>query len=443
MRIGIVPTLNPSSGGTYQYSLTMMRVLDELKRSGWGDEVVVFVADVHHPTITALGSGWAVRPLCPPRPKLLDLLGRIVGEGPHREAWRWLRRQLQEKAQRRSLPNPDLVRFQSEISDWFRGLGIELMLYPTPNVLSFETKIPYVMAIHDLQHRLHPEFPEVSAKGELERREYMFRNGCRYATLLLADSEAGREDILKFYGTYGVTQDRVKILPFLLPCYLAVNVSEKERERVRTIYDLPERYLFYPAQFWPHKNHARIVQALSSLKQAYHLEIPMVFCGSQTNGIREETLREVISLSHRLGLKNQVCYLDYVPDEDMSGLYAEATALVMPTFFGPTNIPVLEAWAFGCPVITSDIHGIREQVADAAILVDPHSVESIADAIYRVWTDGSLRRDLADRGRQRLASYTPEDYRKRLRGILEEARARRRVRSENRGATQNLSQEAS
>jgi glycosyltransferase involved in cell wall biosynthesis len=65
--------------------------------------------------------------------------------------------------------------------------------------------------------------------------------------------------------------------------------------------------------------------------------------------------REVMSLSCQLGLEKEIHYLGYVPNEDMSGIYAEAVALVMPTFFGATNIPILEAWAFGCPVLTSDI----------------------------------------------------------------------------------------
>jgi glycosyltransferase involved in cell wall biosynthesis len=131
-----------------------------------------------------------------------------------------------------------------------------------------------------------------------------------------------------------------------------------------------------------------------------------------------------MSLSRQLGVDNEVHYLGYVPDEDMAGLYAESTALVMPTFFGPTNIPPLEAWAFSCPVLTSDIRGIREQAGEAAILVDPRSVEAIADGIYRLWMDESLRFNLAVRGRQRLSTYTPDDYRRRLREILEEAKAR-------------------
>ena len=427
MRIGIVPVLSGFGGGVYQYSFTMLRALDEWKGAACEDDFVVFTHQMHHPAIVPLnGHGWTVQPLHPPSVKrqALNMLRRIVGEGRHREAWRWLRWWLQGKLSR---PDPDAVRFRPDMSRWLHRCGVELMIYPDRSSLSFETGIPYVMTIHDLQHRLQPEFPEVSANGEWERREYIFRNGIRYATLLLADSEVGKEDILNFYGPYGVTPDRVKVLPFLPTCYLAVNVSESERQRVRMTYHLPERYLFYPAQFWPHKNHARIVQALGLLKQANRIKIPIVFCGSNMEGIQRRTFREVMSLSHQLGVEDQVHYLGYVPDEDMSGLYAGAVALVMPTFFGPTNIPVLEAWALGCPVLTSHIRGIQEQSGDAAVLVDPRSVEAIADGIYRLWTDENLRPALADRGRHRLSAYTPGDYRRRLIEILGEAKTRVRL----------------
>jgi glycosyltransferase involved in cell wall biosynthesis len=160
----------------------------------------------------------------------------------------------------------------------------------------------------------------------------------------------------------------------------------------------------------------------------HQLKIPVVFCGSYDGEIRESTFREVMRFSSQLGLEGEIRYLGYAPDEDMSGLYAGAAALVMPTFFGPTNIPVLEAWAFGCPVLTSDIRGIREQVGDAALLVDPTSVQAIADGIHQLWTDRELGRTLSDLGRQRLSAYTPEDYLRRLIEILEEGKER--VRSE-------------
>ncbi len=426
MRVGIVPNLSHLAGGIYQYSLTMLRALRELEREGQKDEFVVFAHETCHSGVIALnGRGWAVQPLESSASRRLakNALRRAVGEVGLLETWRSLRYLVEGRA---SLPDPDAVRSRPDMTRWFRRFGIELMLYPAPSTLSFEAGIPYVMAIHDLQHRLQPEFPEVSANGEGEWREYLFRNAARHATLLLADSEVGKEDILSCYGSYGLTSDRVKILPFLPACHPAGEVPGTERQRVRMSHRLPEQYLFYPAQFWPHKNHARIVRALELLRRSHRLEVPIAFCGSATGKIARRIFREIMELSHRLGVESQIHHLGYVSDDDMPGLYAGAVALVIPTFFGPTNIPVLEAWAFGCPVMTSDIRGIRHQSGEAALLVDPRSVEAIAEGIHRLWTDEDLRRALADRGRQRLATYTPDDYRQRLLKILEEAGSRAR-----------------
>ncbi len=436
MRIGVVPVAK--TGGVYQYSITMVRALEELAANEGSDEFLAFVEEMGHPYAMGLRTrGWATRSIDPPlqgrrnwKRQILSRAGQTMGEGRLRDGWRWMKRRVgrapgQNKA---NLPDPEAVRYRPEAGRWFHQCGVELMLYPSPRALAFEARIPYIMAIHDLQHRLHPEFPEVAANGEWEWREYLFRNGARCGTLLLADSEVGKEDIVDCYSAYGVTPDRVKILPFLPAPYLAVDPPEGERLRLRTTYRLPERYIFYPAQFWPHKNHAGIVRALWLLKQ-HHLRIPVAFCGSYAGEIRYRTFRDVMALARQLGIENQLHYLGYVPDEDMSTLYAGADALVMPTFFGPTNIPVLEAWALGCPAITSDIRGIREHAGDAAILVDPHSAEAIANGIHRLWTDVKLRGTLAERGKQRLAAYTPEHYSRRLAAILDEAKDR--VRSES------------
>ena len=110
----------------------------------------------------------------------------------------------------------------------------------------------------------------------------------------------------------------------------------------------------------------------------------------------------------------------------MAGLYRAAEALVFPTFFGPTNIPVVEAWSVGCPVLTSDIRGVREHAGDAAVLVDPSSVDALAAGLRRLWTEPDFRAGLVARGHARLAAYNVDDFRRRLAGILEEAKARLR-----------------
>lgn len=421
MRIGIVPGLNASDGGIFQYSFTMLQALNN--RQMRRDSFILFADKMRNPAVVALrNEGWIVKPLVPVtvRRRFVSLAERVVGPRP-REAALKLASLLLHRNQGTGA-DPNKIKFNYELEQWFLSNGIDLMLYPISSSLSFETRIPYVMAVHDLQHRLQPEFPEVSANGERESREYLFRNGVRNATLLLAESETGKEDILKFYGPYGATPDRIKILPLLPSSTLVPQITESEQWRIRAKYCLPDHYLFYPAQFWPHKNHVRIVKALGLLQQRYGLKIPIVFCGSHSGAIREQVFNEVRAVSAHFDLTEQIHYLGYVPDADISGLYIGATALIMPTFFGPSNIPVLEAWQLNCPALTSDIRGIREQSGDAAILVDPRSVEQIADGINRLWTDEDLRRTLVDRGQRRLRTFTPDDFKSRLMQILEEAK---------------------
>jgi len=253
MRIGILPTTDASFGGIYQYSQTMLHALDQWRRGG-EDRFVLFASEPTSPAVSALATaGWTIEPVQRPTTpsQLANMLRRLAGEGPHRRAWRRLRSDMAgSSAQQQAVPlDPDKVQSRPAFGEWITDCGVELMIYPGPTSLSFEAGVPYIMAIHDLQHRLQPEFQEVSADGEWERREYRYRNGTRHATLLLADSEVGKEDILNFYGPYGITADQVKVLPFLPASYLASDVSQSERQRVRGMYPLPERYLFYPAQF--------------------------------------------------------------------------------------------------------------------------------------------------------------------------------------------------
>lgn len=422
MRIGILLGLEPADGGIYQYSLTMLEALRECKQSFPADEFVTFSNGSNQRLMDTLkNEDWSIIPLLPAtlKRRVANVVERFVGPQPRRAIQRFRARNSAVIKQER---DPDRVQYNTEMENWFRANKIDLMIYPISISLSFEARIPYILAVHDLQHRLQPHFPEVSANGEWKEREYIFRNGIRNATMLLADSEVGREDILTFYGETGLNPKRVKVLPLLPSSRLASTVPETDQVQVRGRYSLPERYLFYPAQFWPHKNHQRIIEALAVLRQRENLQIPIAFCGSHSGRIRTETFDECMSTAARLEIAKQIYYLGYVPDEDISALYAGAVALVMPTFFGPTNIPVLEAWKLDCPVISSDIRGIREQTRDAALLVAPDSVDAIAEGIRRVWTDENLRQHLIERGRTRLQNFTPRDFCLRVTEILEEAK---------------------
>ncbi len=368
--------------------------------------------------------GWRVVPVSAPAGNVRGALRRIVGEGPHRDAWRWWRRRLE----RRAAPavsgrsNASLIT-RGDLGAWWRAQGIELVIFPQPHPWSFQAGVPSIVAIHDLQHRLQPEFPEVSADGEWERREYLFRNCAAHATAILVDSEVGRNHVRLFYGAYGASDDRLHVLPFLPASTMPRHVSEAARAAVRQRHGIPDAYIFYPAQFWTHKNHARVIEALEQIRNNHGIEIPAVFCGSHAGAARERHFELLMSMAARCGVADQIKILGFVSDDELAALYAGARALVMPTFFGPTNIPVLEAWAMGCPVLTSDIEGVREQAGNAALLVDPRRVDEIAGGILRMWNDEELRRTLSARGTERLASYGPADFHARLREALRSARS--------------------
>ncbi|MBW8886633.1 MAG: glycosyltransferase family 4 protein [Fibrobacteres bacterium] len=290
---------------------------------------------------------------------------------------------------------------------------IDLMLYVKPSIQSFLWPYRSVFPVHDLQHLWQREFPEVSAGGEWSRREYMYRNAVPAAAAILADSDTGVEDVLRAYGP---PRARVHALQHLAPTHFLPPVTPADLERTQAAYRLPPEYLFYGAVFWPHKNHARLLKAMRLLKDQKGFSVPLLLAG----GPRFEYER-LAALKDELGLGDQVRFLGYVPDEDMYPLYRQALALVMPTFFGPSNIPFLEAWANDCPVLTSNVPGLPEQVGDAGLVFDPRSEQSIADAIWKLYTDAEARGRMIASGRAKVAAWTPKEYAARLSGILDAA----------------------
>jgi glycosyltransferase involved in cell wall biosynthesis len=419
MHLGVVPLLNGSSGGVYQYSLTILKMLNEPGVLKQDDVVTLFV---HDPKDAALArfkrQGWRIRPLSPPG------FRRSLAKGAERlPGFRWFMKGLRAGIARPQAPSDiDKPARNPRLRRWFERAGVDLMLYPVPMSIAFECGLPYVFTVHDLQHRLQPHFPEVGEAQEWNDRERLFRNGVRNALAVIADSETGRQDVLSCYGDCGVSDDSVFALPFIPAEGIRQAGSDIQGGDARRRYNLPKDYFFYPAQFWPHKNHLRLFEALAILKQERGVTPDLVLCGSHQGPLREQTFNEAMRLAREMGVIDQIRYLGFVPDDDMAALYAGAHGLLMPTFFGPTNIPILEAWALGCPVMTSNIRGVRDQAGDAALLVDPLSAAAMAEAMYRLWTDPSLREELSKRGRSRIDLWTPADFTRRLSQILSYAR---------------------
>ena len=417
MRVGMCLESSPTLGGAYQFEGAILQSLKEHGGNG-GHEFVVF------------GSHFPVDPhrFVAPHLSFVELPKSRAGSGeekptPHSSRLQsTLLYRITSKAAslgrlcypRKRSPGQRINALRTAVA----AESIQVMYYPGPYQECLKVQLPYILTVFDLQHRLQPEFPEVSAEGIWEQREKFYAEAIPRALAVIVDSETGKDDVLRFYR---VPEKRIKVLPYLPARSTWVTPGANEIRGVLKKYNIPDGYLFYPSQFWPHKNHVGLLQAVYLLRQLYDIVLPVVMVGADKG-----SLEYIMALIAELDLGKQTYCLGFVPDDDLPGLYRNAFALAMPTFFGPTNLPVIEAFALGCPVITSDIRGIREQVGDAGVLVDPRSPEKMCDGILRLYQDSSLRQTLIERGKQRVATWGPKDYAQNLLTIVDEFKPVRR-----------------
>jgi glycosyltransferase involved in cell wall biosynthesis len=387
-KIGLYLESIPFGGGMFQYNQTLIDALLQLPRDRY--EVVAAYRNEHWENYL---KGVAITQVKVRASSKAGLLVRKAWRTAHlpTDAWRSLSRYLLPEVQ-------DLIAQRADA--W---------IFPTQDSLAYQSKhYEAIGTVHDIMHRYEGSFPEVSANGQYRLREELLSNIARYAKAVLVDSEYGKKQLMESYHT---PPDRIYPLPYIAPKYIHHYVPRPDFEKR---YTLPARFIFYPAQFWMHKNHLRLVRAVHEVKKEFP-DIALVLVGSKNNAFAEveRTVAE-------LGLQKQVFFMGYVPDEDMPEFYKRARALVMPTFFGPTNIPPLEAFQLGCPVAISGIYGMPEQAGDAALLFDPKSVPEMAAAIGRLWRDDALCRMLAEKGRQRATTWQQAHFTERFRRIIQE-----------------------
>ncbi len=308
----------------------------------------------------------------------------------------------------RSLPYPS----GSPLDHAARRRGIDLMWFPTP---MFErVDIPYVVTIWDLEHRAQPYFPELAAQGEWRAREQYFSEALRRASYVVTGTSVGRDEIIRCYG---VDASRIRVLPHPTPSF-AIEAARTAKTPLALA--VPSPYVFYPAQFWSHKNHVGLLHGLAELRRR-GVTVHAALVGSDKGN-----LGHVQARATELGVADLVHFPGFVSREDLIALYRNAAALVYTSLCGPENLPPLEAMALGCPVIASDIPGAREQLADAALLVDTLDPSALADAIERVLTSpDDIRSQLQEAGRARAARYTQTEFGRDLHAIVEEFRRHR------------------
>lgn len=294
--------------------------------------------------------------------------------------------------------------WQSALERQVRRAGAEVAWFLSPRISALH--MPFVPLVLDLQHRLQPQFPEVSAAGEWYRREAHYRRSLTQARAIVAGTRVGRDEIVRFYG---VAPERVILLPHPTPKAALASKAQDDMQ-VLADFGLEPGYLLYPAQLWMHKNHANLLLSLVELRSS-GLEMQLVL-----TGVNYGARRSIQRLIREHGLEKQIKFLNYVSREDLYALYRNALALTYMSFFGPENLPPLEAFALGCPVIAARVSGAEEQLGEAAMLVSPTDPAEIAAAIRALHIDPKRREQLIAAGRKRAQAWTAQDF---VRGAIQ------------------------
>lgn len=310
---------------------------------------------------------------------------------------------------------PLLIR---HLPDVVARAGINLLVFPTPLTYDLPIDLPYVATIPDMQHHHTPDHADYG-RAVVMKRDIIYGYFARHSLITTTDSDQTRHDIERYLK---VSADRVRVLPYIAPNYI-YEFRDMPRDQARALlahYGLPERFVFYPAQFWHLKNHDRLIRALHAIRSRHGIDVPLVTCGNA--GGRYAAVFDAVNATARsLGVADLFHHLGYVSNREMVALYRSTVALVAPAIEGPTNLPPIEALVLGAPIVTVRLFDVPKQVGKAALLFDPYDVDEMADRIHRVWTDADLRATLLAHGEERAGAYQPAHFAALWKGVIADA----------------------
>ena len=186
------------------------------------------------------------------------------------------------------------------------------------------------------------------------------------------------------------------------------NATDQDHAQQAILDGLAERpFAFGLGNSLPYKNLPRLVRAFAQVAPA-HPDLALVFAG------RGEGNPQLVRLAQRLGLSDRVLLVGQLSDDQIRACFAHALFFAFPSLIEGFGLPVLEAMASGCPVLTSNCSSLAEVAGESAVLVDPLDIASIAAGMQRLLADSALRQRLSHQGRQRAAAFTWEDAAQRI-----------------------------
>lgn len=252
---------------------------------------------------------------------------------------------------------------------------VDLIFYPVQAFKQIDD-FPFITSNWDVGHLSSFPFPEVSSKKELAYRRKWYAEEIHKAVMIFAESNTGKAELQQYLN---LNPDRIEIVPLFPGKVVEMDVPEERQQQLLADKGLiRNKYLFYPAQFWAHKNHYNLLVAFKAFLLE-HPDFKLVLSGADKGN-----KAHLLTVTAALNIQEQVEFIGFIDHEMLCTLYKNALAMVMPTYLGPTNMPLLEARMLNCPVLCSDLPGHREMMQNGALFFNPHEPNSIKETMTQI-----------------------------------------------------------
>ncbi len=285
---------------------------------------------------------------------------------------------------------------------------VDLILF-LDNIHTIHTNFPFITIVYDVDHLKFPFFPEFSKNNKWYKRENSLGDHLRKASGIISGTEFGISQIQEYYG---VPKNKLFKIPHPSINYNFSSNDLSDKSFLEK-YELEKNnYLFYPAQFWAHKNHISLIKLAKRMKETNKTKIRIVFSGSDKGNLK--FIKNEIKKNE---LDSMFKYLGFVEKKDLFKLYKNCLALTYVSYGGPENLPPLEAFSVGCPVIASKNEGSIEQLENAALLIDPNNTEEFMEAVLKLH-DQELKSRLIKNGYKVAEKKSIDNFMKDLKKIF-------------------------
>ena len=289
--------------------------------------------------------------------------------------------------------------------------GVDLLFCPFSAPTYAVAGIPAVSIIYDLQHR---EYPYFFSARELIYRERYYSEICRKTSRCVCISSHTRDNLIRFFK---MEKERTRVIFIGIHSRLR-QLSMDERQGTLESLGLHKRpFVYYPANFWPHKNHRMLLAAYSMfLCKNPGSDLDLALTG--TLEVAEKSLKSDVEA---MGLGARVHFLGYLPEEKLAAVWQGSTFLVFPSLYEGFGIPVVEAMFFGKPVACSNVTSLPEVGGDAVLYFDPRKPAEIVRCMERILFEPGLKERLVKRGKERCRLFDPENITRQYLSVFEEA----------------------